>query len=123
MFIPILHSYCHNFKCRSRYCPRHIFGIGLKDGENAERFWSRLAWNAHYRYMRPENRRDFISAHVNLLDQKSFNGLSSNLKSKLKKAKKMAFELLKCNPRSYALVRQAIQIENDRSLNLQSISS
>lgn len=116
MFVPILHSYCHNFKCRTRYCPRNIFGIGLEDGENAERFWSRLGWNVHHRYMRPENRRDFLTAHVNLMCTKSFKQLSKTLRLKLRNAKNEASCLLKniANVGLYFEVKRYTDFENNR---------
>ena len=90
-----MHSYCHNLSCRSRLSPRYILGIGLEDGENAERFWSRLPYAAHTRKMRSEIRRDFISLHANLLCQSSFFSLADTLNLKLSRAEKSLDDLMK----------------------------
>ena len=88
LFLPVMHAFCHNFSCRIHFGPSSISGIGLEDGENAERFWSRLPYASHTRVMRPEIRRDFISLHANLLCQASFSSLPETLRSKFLKAQK-----------------------------------
>ena len=90
-----MHSYCHYLSCRSRLSPRYILGIRLEDGENAERFWSRLLYASHTRKMRSEIRRDFISLHANLLCQSSFFSLADTLNLKLSRAEKTLDDLMK----------------------------
>ena len=84
-----MHSYCHNLSCRTKFSPTFKFGIGLEDGENAERWWSRMNWNSNLSFMRPENRRDFISTLVDGKNESALEELPRTLRLKLKKAKKI----------------------------------
>ncbi len=81
-----------------------MLGIGLEDGENVERWWSRMSWNSNLACMRPENRRDFISALVDNKNEMAYIELPKCLEIKVKKAQK-AFEAMKNRGvRPYAIV-------------------
>ena len=112
-----MHSYCHIFTCRSLFSPRSVLGIGIEDGENAERFWSRLPYAAHTRMMRPEIRRDFISLHANLICQSSFLNIASTLAGKIERVKDnlSKFDLLANCVHNYSSLLEAIKADQSPS--------
>ena len=110
-----MHSYCHQLNCRIKYCPKYLLGLGLEDGENCERFWSLMPWNVNTAYMRPENRRDVITAHVFFVCEKAWRDLPENLNLKHRKALKI-LEIAtseKFAPRSYsALLEDLVKFKD-----------
>ncbi len=108
LFLPALHAYCHNSSCRIKFGPRFILGIGIEDGENAERYWSRLPFAAHTRYMRPETRRDFITTHCHFLSENAYLNLVPCLKRKFKNAKKI-LSAVKTTSLSYSGIKSEIE--------------
>lgn len=112
-----MHSYCHIFTCRSLFSPRSVLGIGIEDGENAERFWSRLPYAAHTRMMRPEIRRDFISLHANLICQSSFLNIVNTLAGKIERVKDnlSKFDLLTNVVHKYSSLLEVIKANQSPS--------
>ena len=108
-----MHSYCHIFTCRSLFSPRSVLGIGIEDGENAERFWSRLPYAAHTRMMRPEIRRDFISLHANLICQSSFLNIVNTLSGKVERVKDnlSKFDLFTNGIHKYSILLEVIKAD------------
>lgn len=82
--LPALHSYCHGNECQAKYSPKNVFGLGHTDGEDAERFWSRLAnFVGRTQNMASEHRTDFLCHKFEFINREALQRVVPSLASSL----------------------------------------
>lgn len=83
--VSVFHAYAHNWLCQMRYNPRLIAGFGFSDGENSERFWSKLSPLVRLNRTASSSLRllniNFLVEHIN---EEQLKGLGERVLSEVK---------------------------------------
>lgn len=119
-FIPEMHAFNHVETCQSKSSPRRMLGIGLKDGEDCERFWSQLRnIVSQTSVMRNENREDVIALVCESINDSSLDRLVERLKNDFKRCQRKLEELQDGgfdfnDVKDYSVVKDELKKINDK---------